>query len=369
MDKCRLVLFDWKSLDVWTHGRNRKVNETQPLAIRNLLNSEEYAFLRTRPRLGERVILRGLGGSYAYGTNRDGSDVDLRGVTLNLPSDILGFGEFEQFEDVETDTVVYSFNKFVRLLLNCNPNIVELLGLEDDQYLIQSSIGKELLDRKQLFLSKRAAATFSGFADAQLRRLQNATARDRLPQPDREAHILKSTQRALEGFNQRHELDERNRARLFVDKAVTQGLETEIFIEASFERYPLRKFNDLMNTLTSVVRDYDRVGARNRKKDDSHLNKHAMHLVRLLMTGVDLLENAEIRTRRPDDELALLRSVRNGDYMRDGVMTPEFYELVAEYEKKFAEAEAKSKLPENPDFESVEKFVESVNRRIVTGEI
>ena len=43
---------------------------------------------------------------------------DFRGVTLNLPSDLLGLKEFEQYEDENTDTVIYSFNKVVKLLLN-----------------------------------------------------------------------------------------------------------------------------------------------------------------------------------------------------------------------------------------------------------
>ena len=117
--------------------------------FRELLNTSEYDFLRTDPRLGKRIMLLGLSGSYGYGTNREGSDIDFRGVTLNLPSDILGLTTFEQFEDRKTDTVIYGFNKLIGLLLNCNPNTIEILGLYDDQYLIKSPLGQELLDHKQ----------------------------------------------------------------------------------------------------------------------------------------------------------------------------------------------------------------------------
>ena len=77
--------------------------------FRMLLNTKEYDFLRTNPRLGSRIILLGVSGSYGYGTNREGSDIDFRGVTLNLPSDLIGLTSFDQYEDVGTDTVVYSF--------------------------------------------------------------------------------------------------------------------------------------------------------------------------------------------------------------------------------------------------------------------
>ena len=113
-----------------------------------ILNSSEYDFLRTNPRLSARIILLGLGGSYAYGTNNENSDVDFRGVTLNLPSDLIGLTEFEQYEDGRTDTVIYSFNKIIKLLLNCNPNVIEILGLDDDQYFIRTTLGQELLNNR-----------------------------------------------------------------------------------------------------------------------------------------------------------------------------------------------------------------------------
>ena len=39
----------------------------------------------------------------------EGNDVSM------MPSDLLGFTEFEQYEDDKTDMVIYSFNKLVLL--------------------------------------------------------------------------------------------------------------------------------------------------------------------------------------------------------------------------------------------------------------
>ena len=338
------------------------------MEFKELLNKPEYAFIRMNPRLGNRIILMGVSGSYGYGTNREGSDIDFRGVTLNLPSDLIGLTSFDQFEDKRTDTVIYSFNKLIRLLLNCNPNTIEILGLDDEQYVIRSGMGQELLDHRNIFLSKRAAASFGHYADSQLRRLQNAIARDALPQPAREEHILKSVTYALDDYNRRYSDPYKTNARLYLDTAETEGLETEIFMDASFRHYPLRSYNDLMNSLHTVVRDYDKIGRRNHKKDENHLNKHAMHLVRLFMMGIDILENETIRTHRPEKDLVLLRSIRNGDFMKDNVLIPDFYEIVSDYERRFREAERNSALPDNPDMEQVEEFAESVNRRVVAGE-
>ena len=334
-----------------------------------LLSTKEYEFLHTDPRLGNRIILLGVTGSYGYGTEREGSDIDFRGITLELPSDLIGFTEFEQFEDRETDTVIYGFNKIIRLLLSCNPNTIEILGIEPEKYVICTDIGQELLDNRDMFLTKRAAESFGHYADAQLRRLQNAIARDSMSQPDREEHIIRSVKHALEDYNRRSGESDSGVTKLYIDDAVTEGLEKEIFIDGEMKHFPLRKYNDMMNSMNIVIREYDKIGKRNRKKDDRHLNKHAMHLVRLFMMGIDILKYQTIRTRRPDDELELLKSIRDGYYMKDSVLNEDFYKVVADYEKQFAEAEKVSTLPDSPDMNRVEEFVERINRRIVNEEI
>lgn len=337
--------------------------------FRELAKTEEYDFLRNDKRLGNRIILLVVTGSYGYGTNREGSDVDFRGITLELPSDLIGFTEFEQFEDRKTDTVIFGFNKIMKLLLGCNPNTIEILGIDEDEYVIKNEIGQSLLDRKEMFLTKRAAASFGHYADAQLRRLQNAIARDSMSQPDREGHIIRSVGHALDDYNRRSETMTGGVTKLYIDEAVTEGLEKEIFIDGELKHYPLRKYNEMMNTMMNVVKEYDKIGKRNNKKDDLHLNKHAMHLLRLFMMGIDILENKVIRTRRSDDELELLKAVRDGQFMKDSVLTEEFYKVVSKYEQMYAEAERNSKLPDNPDMEAVEKYVLDINRRIINGEI
>ena len=334
-----------------------------------LMNTGEYDFLRTNERLGDRIMLLGLGGSYAYGTNNEGSDIDFRGVTLMMPSDLLGLTEFEQYEDDGTDTVIYGFNKLVKLLLECNPNTCEMLGLDEEQYLIKTDLGQELIDNSRLFLSKRAIRSFGGYADAQLRRLQNAIARDKLVQSDREKHILRSVTNALDDFNRRNAANDRGSLKLYIDKAENPDLDTEIFVDANYSHLPLRDYTDMWGVMRTVIRDYEKIGKRNRKKDDNHLNKHAMHLIRLFMMAIDILEKGEIRTHRRDD-LPFLLAIRRGEYMQnDGTFSPAFYEILEEYERKLEEAASATTLPDNPDMDRVEKLVMRVNRYAITGEL
>lgn len=91
-----------------------------------ILQREEYDFLRTNKHLGDNILFLTIGGSHAYGTNVEGSDVDIRGAAGS--PEILGVNRFEQVINNQTDTVIYAINKFVNLLVQCNPNVIELLG-------------------------------------------------------------------------------------------------------------------------------------------------------------------------------------------------------------------------------------------------
>lgn len=336
--------------------------------FRQIMNSEQYDFLRVNERLGKRIILLGLGGSHAYGTSNENSDIDFRGVTLSKPSDLLGLTEFEQYEDANTDTVIYSFNKIVKLLLECNPNTCEILGLDEEQYLIKTTLGQELINNSSMFLSKRAAKSFGGYASAQLRRLQNAIARDSMPQTEKEQHILNSVRNALEDFQRRNDSFENGRIKLYIDKAVNPELESEIFVDANYTHLPLRDYENMWSVMNTVVREYDKVGKRNKKKDDNHLNKHAMHLIRLFMMAIDIMEKGEIRTNRKND-LELLLKIRLGGFQKeDGTFENEFYDILADYESRLEKATKETSLPDNPDMEKVEAFVEYVNRKAIDGD-
>lgn len=115
--------------------------------IKEKLKSEEYDFLRTDKNLGNNIIILTLGGSHAYGMDKEESDLDVRGVALNSKSDILLGMDFGQVVNTSTDTTVYSFNKMIQLLTSNNPNTIEQLGCLPEHYLHLSGIGRELLDK------------------------------------------------------------------------------------------------------------------------------------------------------------------------------------------------------------------------------
>ncbi|MBQ8569132.1 MAG: nucleotidyltransferase domain-containing protein [Oscillospiraceae bacterium] len=329
--------------------------------IRERLRGEEYAFLRSNEHLNKNIILLGLGGSHAYGTAVEGSDIDIRGCALNSPCEILLGEDFEQVCHIPTDTVVYSFNKLINLLTGCNPNTIELLGLKEEQYIYLSDTGRKLIGNRKLFLSKQAVFTFGGYADDQLRRLDNKSARS-ADKSIMEEHILRSLKRMTAN---EFGLDDCQLS-LYTDTSEKPDFEREIFIDIDLKHYPVRDLESVLSKLGTIIRDYSKTGKRNRKAiAHGKLSKHMMHLIRLYMMCSDILEKEEIITCR-EKEHSLLMDIRNGKYLDDeGQPVPEFYELVDEYKRRCDYAAENTSLPEKPDIKRIREFKAAVNEKII----
>ena len=337
--------------------------------IRKRMQSDDYRFFHENNNLGKNIILIGLGGSYAYGMNKDSSDLDIRGISLNKKEEVLLGIDFEQVVDEKTDTTIYSFNKMIELLTKMNPNTCEILGLQDWQYFYLHPIGKELLKNRKMFLSKICIHTFGGYASSQLRRMENKAAR-LVGQAQNEAYILKSIDNAKYDFKNRYYPHDDNDVKLYIDTAVQEGYDSEIFMDVCLKHYPLRDWTGMWNEMKAVVSSYNKIGKRNEKAiSHDKLGKHMAHLIRLYMMCIDILEKEEIVTYRTDEH-DLLMSIRNGEYLDENRQpTTAFYDLLNEYEKRFDYAKNNTSLPDVPDHKKINEFKMYVNERIVKGEV
>jgi uncharacterized protein len=112
------------------------------------------------------IILETISGSKAYGLNTASSDTDIRGIYI-LPKQALYSLQFEeQISDAKNDTVFYELRKLMNLLLKNNPNILELICAPDDCIIYKHPMMDKL--KPELFLSKLALQSFSGYAMAQI---------------------------------------------------------------------------------------------------------------------------------------------------------------------------------------------------------
>ena len=337
--------------------------------IKNKLVSQEYDFLRTNEHLGNNIILLTVGGSHAYGTQHENSDLDIRGCFLNNKYEILTNHRYEQFDNTETDTVIYSFDKFLSLLTNCNPNVIESLGNKPEHYFYLSDIGKELLDNKHLFLSKKCIQTFGVYANDQLRRLSNISNRY-VGQKENEKNILDSINNARYSFPERYLTMPGDAIRLYLDNAIQEDFEQEIFMDINLSHYPLRDYAGMISEMQSIIRSYGKIGKRNKRAiEHDKIGKHLLHLIRLFLMCFDILEKEEINTYRTND-IEFLLSVKNGLFLDSNMQpTKEFYEYINSLEQRLQYAAKYTNLPEVPNYKEINDFKASVNERIILGGI
>lgn len=337
--------------------------------IKQKLMNEEYNFLKDQKSLGNNIILLTVGGSHAYGTDVETSDLDIRGVALNSKKEILTMNcDNTPIVEKQTDTTIYFLKQIIRLLTNANPNCIEILGTKPEHLFICTEEGRLLRDNAKIFLSKKAKHSFGGYATSQLRRLQNALARDSYSQKEKEQHILGSIQNQIEHFKMKyHQITSKN-INLYIDKSCKKDFDEEIYIDMNLEHYPLRDLRSIYSDMLNVVKDYENLNHRNNKKDELHLNKHAMHLIRLLIMGTEILEGKGINTYREKDRDLLLK-IRNGEFVKQKDGKNDYsliFEMVDEYDKKFKYAAENTDLPDNPNYEAINDLVSDINRRVLS---
>lgn len=117
------------------------------------------------------VIYRCIVGSQAYGLSHEASDVDRRGFYLP-PAELHWslFGVPEQLEKTETDECYWELQKFIQLALRANPNVLECLYTP----LVETvtPLAQELLDQREIFLSKLVFQTYNGYVISQFKKLE-----------------------------------------------------------------------------------------------------------------------------------------------------------------------------------------------------
>ena len=189
-------------------------------------------------------------------------------------------------------------------------------------------------------------------------------------QTEREQHILNSINNAFYTFPEKYFSFPEDSIKLYIDKSHQEDFDTEIYMDINLKHYPLRDYKSMWSEMNNIVKDYSKIGKRNKHAvEHGKLSKHMMHLVRLYYMCFDILENEKIITYR-EKEHDLLMDIRNGKYLDENKQPiPEFFEMVNELEKRLKYDAENTSLPDSPDYKRINEFVMSVNERIVKGEI
>lgn len=220
--------------------------------------------------LYEHVIYRCVVGSRAYGLEGDGSDTDRRGVYLPPAAMHWSiYGVPEQLENPATEECYWELEKFLKLALKSNPNVLEVLYSPIVE--LATPLAERMLAMRQCFLSKLVYQTFNGYAMSQFKKLEQ---------------------------------DVRNRG--------------------------------------SIKR------------------KHAMHLIRLLLSGITALREGYVPVRVEDEHRQALLMIRDG-LMPWGEVNAWRLSLHERFEEEFA----RTGLPERPDYEAANALLIEARRSAV----
>ncbi|MDO4426762.1 MAG: nucleotidyltransferase domain-containing protein [Moraxella sp.] len=116
------------------------------------------------------ILLECLSGSKAYGLDTPTSDTDIKGVFYLPKSHYYGLHKdyIAQVSNESNDIVYYELGRFIELLLQNNPNMMELLATPCDKILYKHPIMDTF--KPEWFISKVCEQTFVGFASAQIKK-------------------------------------------------------------------------------------------------------------------------------------------------------------------------------------------------------
>lgn len=217
------------------------------------------------------IIYRCQVGSRAFGLAVEDSDIDLRGIYL--PPARLHWSLFKppeqlDFADDNGDEVYWELEKFLKLALRANPNVLETLWTP--LVLHADAVAERLRQMREAFISRHLYKTYSGYVLSQSRRMAKAHA-----------------------------------------------------------------------------------------KTGTYKAKHAMHLIRLLHSGIEALRSGQIRIDVGEHREELL-AIRSGAWSFEQATA-----AALALDQRFQEAYRQTTLPEQPDYRRVDEFLIWARRRMV----
>lgn len=327
----------------------------------------------------QRLIVKHLAGSHAYGTATETSDLDIRGIFCGSREQMTTpfFPIREQTGEGE-DEKYYEVANYLRLYMEGNPNILESLWVHPTDVQVCDFPYFWMVAYREKLLSKKVAFTFSGYAISQLKRIKGHNKWINNPQPvEKPKH--KQFVKLLQWFGSVPVMPRDFDVNLLARESlglvhysgdifgvVRSDTAAKVFTESgdfniSAKQQPV---DERSRETPLAILKYNREEYKlacdnhhnywqwknNRNETRSALEgnfgydtKHAMHLVRLLRMGEEILTTGEVIVRRPDAKELL--DIRNGLW--------EYDDLVAWAEEKDTLVRGKlyeqSKLPRVPD--------------------
>jgi predicted nucleotidyltransferase len=334
-------------------------------------------------RVNKLIILECISGSKAYGLDTPTSDTDIKGVFV-LPKEMFyGLDAIPQVSNDTHDIVFYELGRYMELLAQNNPNIIELLNTPDDAVIYKHPSLKRIEPAR--VLSKQCANTFGKYAYAQIKKAKGLNKKIVNPVAKKRRDLMSFCY--VNAANGAVPLDEFLQARNW--QAGNCGLVNIPHMRDIYGLYysDTIPYRGIVSHATSsevclssipkgenqvallyVNRDgfsrhcreykeyWDWVARRNEtryKNTRSHGKnydaKNMMHVFRLLEMAIEIGKGHKVNVRRPNRDFLL--GIKSGQYDYNTLLA-----MAEERKLALDAAFAESSLPEQPDIDYIKRL-------------
>ncbi len=294
---------------------------------------------------------------------------------------------------IKTESVVFDIAKFLKLCCAANPNALEILFADERDWVHATDAWRQLYQHRERFLTRKVQQTYLGYALAQLKKIQ--THRGWLlnpPQrkPQREDFGLPEAGTLGRDDQSRLEQAIADKLRAYSIDTIEMPKETRIAVGQRLQEFQQDVLGVNEAELESHLRAVatralgipaDVVSALNAEKKYrgamkhweayqawlTHRNparaaleakygydtKHAMHLVRLMRSGLELLRDGELRVRRVDAQELI--QIREGVWRYEQLL-----KQTSELQQQVLAAAEQCSLPQDVDQLWVENLLQKL---------
>ncbi len=303
-------------------------------------------------QLRPNLIFETVTGSNSYGTATAESDLDTRGIVLSPKTHVFGMERFDQFDGFKGDDKVWYELRFAfNLMANNNPNMIDFLYTSRKNWLHTTPVWEKVVANRDLFLSKKAKFTYSGYAVAQLRRIKSHRGWlfNPVEEPKRKAFGLPE--------NSKNIPKEQMKAIIAIEP---RFIESEVREEAMQEmKYA---------TARKEWHSYDN-WKKNRNPKRAKLeakcgydSKHASHLIRLMRMGKEILSEGKVIVDRTGIDADYLLDIRQGN-----VDWKDIIEEVKRVDIELEELYKTSTLPRSSDRKKINDLAIEIYEEFFNG--
>jgi predicted nucleotidyltransferase len=257
----------------------------------------------------DNLILKFRCGSNLYGTTTEGSDEDFVGVFIAPIDYQLGVYKVEEVDLSHADKLengrnskyaidfkCYELKKFIRLLKDNNPNILELIFADKENILYCNNYGKMLLDNKYLFPHQGLYHRFLGYAHSQRKKMEI------------KSNNYLSFKKFLEDFSLNDEMILESLRHKSVDYINFNKKDKTICTVGDINFPVTYTIKKCYQQITKRINQYG--SRKNLINKSGYDTKFASHLIRLLYEVIELMQTGKLEF--PLEKRDILLKIKNG---------------------------------------------------------